>query len=419
ETCRRSHTDEVLGRKWDRVNAILLGWILNSISEELYLGQIFSKMASCVWEELIESYDKVDGKNTYSRCWDGSKSILSKSNNIHVVLGDNTEKTKHSEVKDQDCDKFRREIKEVSPTSSIGNGGARSKKKRKADGVMDVECIEVVLDFNQGTTNDENLVVKIDCNEGEVGTRKCIVNMEQVKEIREMVGVSWVLAEEEKKEGDQIRRGSGAEGNVVEEAWKKEARSYRPDCIFRDRLKNVKASLRGWSKERFGGNKDKIKSLRSEAMRWELEAKKRTLNDNERIKWDAEGDENSKFFHSFLKRRNNKCSLRGLIVDGVWSEDPKKISKEDARMLEKPFEEKDVWDAICGCGGDKYPRPNEMGVRQCDPLSPFLFLLASETLNVIVNEAVEKGIFRGVTVGANNVIVSHLQYADDTIFFEE
>ncbi|GJW57915.1 hypothetical protein Tco_0104646 [Tanacetum coccineum] len=38
-------------------------------------------------------------------------------------------------------------------------------------------------------------------------------------------------------------------------------------------------------------------------------------------------------------------------------------------------------------------------------------------LNVIVTEAREKGIFRDVVVGANKVTVSHLQYADDTIFF--
>ncbi|GKC67468.1 reverse transcriptase domain, reverse transcriptase zinc-binding domain protein [Tanacetum coccineum] len=61
----------------------------------------------------------------------------------------------------------------------------------------------------------------------------------------------------------------------------------------------------------------------------------------------------------------------------------------------------------------------ERGVRQGDPLSPFLFILAAEGLNAIVNEAVEKGIFRGVAVEENNVFVSHLQYADDTIFFGE
>ncbi|GKF23614.1 ribonuclease H-like domain-containing protein, partial [Tanacetum coccineum] len=37
-SCKRSKTDEILGRQWDRVNAVVLGWILNSISEELFLG---------------------------------------------------------------------------------------------------------------------------------------------------------------------------------------------------------------------------------------------------------------------------------------------------------------------------------------------------------------------------------------------
>ncbi|GJW46513.1 transposon TX1, partial [Tanacetum coccineum] len=378
--------------------------------------------------------------------------------------------------------------------------------------------------------NDCNGVFRFGCgNEAEVGTSKCTLNMEQVKEIWEMVGVSWVLAEEENKRGDQIRGGSSAEGNVeqrlqygknwgldqllemniqmgpksdmgcgsflckkaigderfkavrgswngkdeevfleasgdpyggrkftrvsddgvkfskldrfllnddfnnlwgnlsvvaldrklsdhypivlkdvdqdfgpkpfsvfnvwmdepdsyqvVEDAWKKEVRSYQPNCIFQDRLKNVKASLRGWSKERFGGNKKKIESLRSEAIRWELEEEKRTLDNNERlvwlearkiwedkeneycnmlhqktrIKWDAEGDKNYKFFHSFVKRRNNKCNLRGLMVDGVWCKDPKVIKAEMARHYKKLFSESRVWDAIRVCGGDKAPGPD-------------------------------------------------------------
>ncbi|GJT17744.1 reverse transcriptase domain-containing protein [Tanacetum coccineum] len=72
---------------------------------------------------------------------------------------------------------------------------------------------------------------------------------------------------------------------MVGEAWGKEVRSARPDCIFRDRLKNVKASLRVWSKEKFGGHREKIESLKNEAMKWELEAEKRVLTESERSSW--------------------------------------------------------------------------------------------------------------------------------------
>ena len=65
-SCRRSNTDEVLGRQWDRVNVVVLGWILNSISEELFLGQLFSKRASDVWIELKETFDRVDGSVTFN-----------------------------------------------------------------------------------------------------------------------------------------------------------------------------------------------------------------------------------------------------------------------------------------------------------------------------------------------------------------
>ncbi|GJT93171.1 ribonuclease H-like domain-containing protein [Tanacetum coccineum] len=42
----------VLWRQWDRVNAIVFGWILNSISEELFLDQIFLKRAKRDWMNL-------------------------------------------------------------------------------------------------------------------------------------------------------------------------------------------------------------------------------------------------------------------------------------------------------------------------------------------------------------------------------
>ncbi|XP_071729272.1 uncharacterized protein [Rutidosis leptorrhynchoides] len=59
------------------------------------------------------------------------------------------------------------------------------------------------------------------------------------------------------------------------------------------------------------------------------------------------------------------------------------------------------------------------GIRQGDPLSPFLFILAGEGLNIMSKMATEKGLFKGVEIGDNKVPLSHLQYADDTIFIGE
>ncbi|XP_071700548.1 uncharacterized protein [Rutidosis leptorrhynchoides] len=58
-------------------------------------------------------------------------------------------------------------------------------------------------------------------------------------------------------------------------------------------------------------------------------------------------------------------------------------------------------------------------VRQGDPLSPFLFIIAAEGLNILTKKAVERGMYKGVEVGKDKVVISHLQYADDTIFFGE
>ena len=36
-----------------------------------------------------------------------------------------------------------------------------------------------------------------------------------------------------------------------------------------------------------------------------------------RIKWDVEGDENSKFFHGIIKHRRRIQTVQGLMIDGV------------------------------------------------------------------------------------------------------
>jgi hypothetical protein len=55
------------------------------------------------------------------------------------------------------------------------------------------------------------------------------------------------------------------------------------------------------------------------------------------------------------------------------------------------------------------------GLKQGDPLAPFLFLLVAEGLGGVMKRAVELNSFRGFRVGRSEVVISHLQYVDDTI----
>ncbi|GKV42785.1 hypothetical protein SLEP1_g50152 [Rubroshorea leprosula] len=55
------------------------------------------------------------------------------------------------------------------------------------------------------------------------------------------------------------------------------------------------------------------------------------------------------------------------------------------------------------------------GLRQADPLSPFLFLLIAEGLQGLIQRAVTEGMLHGIEIRKQGMSVSLLQFADDTI----
>jgi len=59
------------------------------------------------------------------------------------------------------------------------------------------------------------------------------------------------------------------------------------------------------------------------------------------------------------------------------------------------------------------------GLRQGDPMAPFLFLIVAEGLAGLVRQAVKKELYSGIKVGSNGTNVGLLQFADDTLFLCE
>jgi len=55
-----------LENNWERVNAIVLSWIMNSVSKSLLGGIMYASNARVVWDDLFERFNKIDGSRTFN-----------------------------------------------------------------------------------------------------------------------------------------------------------------------------------------------------------------------------------------------------------------------------------------------------------------------------------------------------------------
>ncbi|GJX61884.1 RNA-directed DNA polymerase, eukaryota [Tanacetum coccineum] len=184
---------------------------------------------------------------------------------------------------------------------------------------------------------------------------------------------------------------------IVEDAWKsyvvKDVNAIRH---IMGKFKFVKSKIREWNASfKNGTKKDKDQCIRDLVIiddiidsgnggeedvlrRAEIVNKMQMIDgllakelaQKTKIKWAIEGDENSKFFHG------------SILVNGC------------------PTEE------------FQYGK----GLKQGDPLSPFLFILIMESLHLSFQRIVDEGMFKGIKLGGDMVNLSHMFYADDAVF---
>nr|GEW10881.1 RNA-directed DNA polymerase, eukaryota [Tanacetum cinerariifolium] len=88
----------------------------------------------------------------------------------------------------------------------------------------------------------------------------------------------------------------------------------------------------------------------------------------------------------------------GFTVNWIaWVKATLTSSRASVLLNEVPTEEFDI----------------QRGLRQGDPLSPFLFVLAMEGFHVGILEACRANVFQGASIGSSDIRISHLLYADD------
>ncbi|KAH0672011.1 hypothetical protein KY284_023098 [Solanum tuberosum] len=96
DTLSMDKFDKELSHQWNRCNAIIVGWIMSSVANELLTGILYAKDARVVWEDLREHFDKVNASRVYqlhkgiTTITQGSKNILtyfSKLRDLWVKFG--------------------------------------------------------------------------------------------------------------------------------------------------------------------------------------------------------------------------------------------------------------------------------------------------------------------------------------------
>ncbi|XP_021971305.1 uncharacterized mitochondrial protein AtMg01250-like [Helianthus annuus] len=70
-------------------------------------------------------------------------------------------------------------------------------------------------------------------------------------------------------------------------------------------------------------------------------------------------------------------------------------------------------------GSPTFQFNSEKGLRQGDPLSPFLFLIVMECLSWMLDKAKSIGEHRGISWSANDMNINHIFYADDALIMGE
>ena len=155
---------------------------------------------------------------------------------------------------------------------------------------------------------------------------------------------------------------------AVHHSWNSIQQPGWGGIILKQKLKNLKHSLKAWNRHLFGDTLSKIKRIEADLNKLEEDTSQRILFPHEqqqrkqlqedlwaaaqahesllrqksRSRWIKEGDCNSRYFHMMINANRGISSLKGVMVDGVWTTDPHAVKEEVRSFFLQRFLEPDL-----------------------------------------------------------------------------
>ena len=236
---------------------------------------------------------------------------------------------------------------------------------------------------------------------------------------------------------------------AVEESWTSNQQSGWGGYVLKEKIKALKNRLKVWNREQFGDTFNKYMKIQEDLNKMEevtvdrqlsyLEVMTRKqlqedlwvaarsheslLRQKARSRWIKEVDCNSRYFHLMINAsRRNNC-LKGLLIDGTWSEEPATVKEAvkvffeqrfQENVIDRPtldglcfqtidnhqnetlvqrFQEEEVKRAVWECGSDKSPGPDGLTFKF---IKQFWHIIKPDVLRFLnefyVNEIFSKGL---------------------------
>ncbi|GJY73913.1 ribonuclease H-like domain-containing protein [Tanacetum coccineum] len=109
------------------------------------------------------------------------------------------------------------------------------------------------------------------------------------------------------------------------------------------------------------GNDDVLDTNDIVHLKNKLKALKNRLQVWSKTKRDERGDENIKYFHGIVNKKRRQLSVKGVLIDGEWVEEPERVKEEFYSHFSTRFASPD-WTrpqrAVWNCGLNKAPGPD-------------------------------------------------------------